>query len=78
MKLETSFDHAWLLRGHVKRIITESGAGIRCPDLSDFNHLPKRYSIWIRGSLNSVYAASLLLNVTGHYITGGSDYFINT
>ena len=63
MKLETSFDHVWLIRDRVGKITAKSGAGIRCPDLSNLNNLPKRFSIWIRGSMNSVYTASVMLNV---------------
>jgi len=62
MKLETSFDHVWLIRDRVGKITAKSGAGIRCPDLSNLNNLPKRFSIWIRGSMNSVYTASVMLN----------------
>ena len=63
MKLETSFDHLWLVKDHVTKITKETGAGIRCPDISNGNDLPRRYSIWIRGSMSSVYTASLMLNV---------------
>ena len=68
MKLETSFDHIWLIKDQVKKIMTKTGAGIHCPDVSNLNHLPKRYSIWIRGSINSVYAASVMLNVINSFI----------
>lgn len=64
MKIETSFDHVWLARDHVERIIAKSGAGIRLPDVSSLKELPKKYSVWIRGSMDAVYSANVLLNVS--------------
>ena len=64
MKVETSFDHVWLLRDHVEGIINKTGAGIRLPDVSSLEDLPKKFSIWIRGSMDAVYKASVLLNVS--------------
>lgn len=66
MKLETSFDHVWFVREHIDKIVKLTGAGIRCPDLSSLKELPKKYSIWIRGSMDGVYAASFLLTVRMH------------
>jgi hypothetical protein len=62
--METSFDHVWLARDHLDRIISTSGAGIRLPDVSSLTELPKKYSIWIRGSMDSIYAANILLTVS--------------
>ncbi|KAK4018783.1 hypothetical protein OUZ56_000825 [Daphnia magna] len=63
MKIETSFDHVWLVRDHVDKIASVTGAGIRCPDVSNLKELPKKYCIWIRGSsVDTVYAASTMLN----------------
>ncbi len=64
MKVETSFDHVWLLRDQVDKIIAATGAGIRCPDVSVLKELPKKYCVWIRGSLDQVYKASTMLNVS--------------
>lgn len=63
MKMETSFDHVWLVRNHIDQIVARTGAGIRCPDVSCLKELPKKYSIWIRGSMDAVYNASSMLNV---------------
>lgn len=64
MKMETTFDHAWLSRELLEQIISKSGAGIRLPDLtiSALDDQPKKNSIWIRGSMDAVYTASVLLN----------------
>ncbi|EFX86929.1 hypothetical protein DAPPUDRAFT_312371 [Daphnia pulex] len=62
VKVETSFDHVWLLRDQVDKIIAATGAGIRCPDVSILKELPKKYCVWIRGSLDQVYKASTMLN----------------
>ncbi len=64
VKVETSFDHVWLLRDQVDKIIAATGAGIRCPDVSILKELPKKYCVWIRGSLDQVYKASTMLNVS--------------
>jgi hypothetical protein len=64
VKVETSFDHVWLLRDQVDKITTATGAGIRCPDVSILKELPKKYCVWIRGSLDQVYKASTMLNVS--------------
>lgn len=65
MKIETSFDHAWLVCDHLDKISSVTGAGIRCPDLNNLKELPKKYCIWIRGSsLDAVYVASTMLNVS--------------
>lgn len=65
MKIETSFDHVWLVRDHhVGEIVSTTGAGIRCPDVSNLKEPPKKYSIWIRGSMDAVYFASDLLSVS--------------
>ena len=63
MKVETSFDHVWFAREHIDKIVKLTGAGIRCPDLSSLKELPKKYSVWIRGSMDAVYLASVLLTV---------------
>lgn len=63
MKVETSFDHVWFAREHIDKIVKLTGAGIRCPDLSSLKELPKKYSVWIRGSMDAVYSASILLTV---------------
>ncbi|XP_046646996.1 protein bicaudal C homolog 1-like isoform X2 [Daphnia pulicaria] len=62
MKVETSFDHVWIARDHIDKIITATGAGIRCPDVSVLKELPKKYCVWIRGSMDQVYMASSMLN----------------
>ncbi|XP_057370442.1 protein bicaudal C homolog 1-like isoform X1 [Daphnia carinata] len=63
MKIETSFDHVWLVRDHVDKIAHVTGAGIRCPDVSHLKELPKKYCIWIKGSsLDAVYIANTMLN----------------
>lgn len=67
VKTETSFDHVWLLRDHVDRIAVATGAGIRCPDVSISTELPKKYCVWIRGSLDQAYLASSMLNVSFNY-----------
>ncbi len=64
MKMETSFDHVWIIRPHVDKIVSSSGTGIRCPDVSNLKELPKKYSIWIRGSMDSVLLASTMLHVS--------------
>lgn len=64
MKMETSFDHVWLARDHVESIITKSGAGIRLPDVTSLKELPKKYSVWIRGSMDAVQSASVMLSVS--------------
>ena len=63
MKMETTFDHVWLVRDHVDKIVSTTGAGIRCPDVSNLKELPQKYSIWIRGPMDSVLLASVMLNV---------------
>ena len=64
MKIESSNDHVWLVRDHVGKIVSSTGAvGIRCPDVSNLKELPKKYSIWIRGSMDSVFLAGVMLNV---------------
>ena len=64
MKIESSFDHVWLVRDHVDKIVSATGAvGIRCPDVSNLKELPKKYSIWIRGSMDSVFHANVMINV---------------
>ena len=70
MKMETTFDHAWLSRELLEQIISKSGAGIRLPDLtiSALDDQPKKNSIWIRGSMDAVYTASVLLNVKYHIV----------
>lgn len=64
MKLESSFDHVWFAREHIEKIVKLTGAGIRCPDLTSLKELPKKYSVWIRGSMDGVYAAGVLLTVS--------------
>ena len=64
MKLESSFDHIWLVRDHADKIGSLTGAVIRCPDFSKLNELPKKYTIWIRGSIDSVYLTSVMVNVS--------------
>jgi hypothetical protein len=65
MKIETSFDHVWLIHDHIDKIAAETGTGIRIPDISNLKELPKKYCIWIRGpSVDSVYAASTFLTVS--------------
>ena len=64
MKMETSFDHVWLVRGHVDKIVSATAAGIRCPDVSSLKDLPKKFSVWIRGSIDSVFLAHNMLNVS--------------
>ena len=64
MKIESSIDQVWLVRDHVGKIVSATGAvGIRCPDVSNLKELPKKYCIWIRGSVDSVFLASVMLNV---------------
>ena len=63
MKVETSFDHVWLVRGHVDKIVSATGAGIRCPDVSSLKELPKKFSIWINGTVDSILLANKMLNV---------------
>ena len=60
VKVETSFDRVCLLRDQVDKIIAATGAGIRFPDVSIMKELPKKYCVWIRGSLDQVYKASFL------------------
>ncbi|KAI9558095.1 hypothetical protein GHT06_014848 [Daphnia sinensis] len=62
MKMETSFDHVWLIRDHIDKIVAATGAGIRCPDVSVLKELPKKYCVWIRGSFDQVYLASSMLH----------------
>ncbi|KAI9558075.1 hypothetical protein GHT06_014828 [Daphnia sinensis] len=62
VKMETSFDHVWLVRDHVDKIVAATGVGIRCPDVSIATELPKKYCVWIRGSLDQVYRATSMLN----------------
>lgn len=64
MKIETSFDHVWLARDHIDKIVCKTGAGIRCPDVSCLKELPKKYSIWIRGTMDAVFMANVMLNVS--------------
>ncbi len=64
MKMETTFDHVWLVRDHIESIITKSGAGIRLPDVTSLKELPKKYSVWIRGSMEAVQSASVMLSVS--------------
>ncbi|XP_045028339.1 protein bicaudal C homolog 1 [Daphnia magna] len=61
VKMETSFDHVWVVRDHVDQIVAITGAGIRCPDVSISTELPKKYCIWIRGSLDQVHLATSML-----------------
>ena len=69
MKIETSFDHAWFSSDLLDQIISKSGAGIRLPDLSIIPvELPKKSSIWIRGTMDAAYTASVLLNVSFFYL----------
>lgn len=64
MKMETTFDHAWLSRDLLDQIIEKSGAGIRLPDVSvSAIETPKKNSIWLRGTMDAVYRASVMLNV---------------
>lgn len=63
MKIETSFDHVWLIRDHIDKIVAATGAGIRCPDVSVLKELPKKYCVWIRGSFDQVHLASSMLHV---------------
>ena len=63
MKVETSFDHVWLVRDHVGKIVSATGAGIRCPDVSRLKELPKKFSIWINGTVDSILLANKMLNV---------------
>ncbi|XP_045028337.1 protein bicaudal C homolog 1-B [Daphnia magna] len=62
MKIETSFDHVWLIRDHIDKIVAATGAGIRCPDVSVLKELPKKYCVWIRGSFDQVHLASSMLH----------------
>lgn len=65
MKMETSFDHVWLIHDYIEKIASQTGTGIRVPDVSNLKELPKKYCIWIRGpTVDSVYIASTLLNVS--------------
>ena len=63
VKMETTFDHVWLIREHIDQIMAATGAGIRCPDVSILKELPRKYCVWIRGSFDQVYKASSMLNV---------------
>lgn len=77
VKMETSFDHVWLVRDHVDQIVATTGAGIRCPDVSISTELPKKYCIWIRGSLDQVHLATSMLTVSfSHLITTLFGYFL--
>ena len=49
MKIDTSFDHVWLIHDKINKIASETGTGIRIPDVSNLKELPKKYCIWIRG-----------------------------
>ena len=64
MKMESSFDHIWFVRDYADKIGSLTGAVIRCPDISKLNELPKKYTIWIRGSIDSVYLTSVMVNVS--------------
>ncbi len=65
MKMETSFDHVWTIKDHVDKIMSASGIiGIRCPDISNLKELPQKYTIWIRGSMDSILLANALLAVS--------------
>jgi hypothetical protein len=65
MKIETSFDHVWLIHDHIDKIAAETGTGIRIPDISNLKEMPKKYCIWIRGpSVDSVYTDSTFLTVS--------------
>ena len=65
MKMETSLDHAWSSRDLLEQIRSKSGAGICLPDLriSAFERPNKKNSIWIQGTVDAVYTASVLLTV---------------
>ena len=69
MKIETSFDHAWFASDLLEQIISKSGAGIRLPDVSTItiDEQPKKNSIWIRGTMEEAYTASVLLTVRVFY-----------
>ena len=75
MKMETSFDHVWLVRGHIDKIVSATGAGIRCPDVSCLKDLPKKFSIWIRGSMDSVFLAYNMLSVSFTPFTTANSIF---
>nr|CAH0102887.1 unnamed protein product [Daphnia galeata] len=62
VKMETTFDHVWLIREHIDKIMAATGAGIRCPDVSILKELPKKFCVWIRGSMDQVYKASSMLS----------------
>lgn len=64
IKIETSFDHAWFAHDLLNQIVSQSGAGIRLPDvsISGIEH-QKKNSIWIRGTMDAAYMASVLLTV---------------
>jgi hypothetical protein len=65
MKIDTSFDHVWLIHDKIDKIASETGTGIRIPDVSNLKELPKKYCIWIRGpSVDAVYVASTLIHVS--------------
>ena len=63
MKMETSLPHAWFVRNFINSIGDKTGAGIRCPDVSSKDDLPKKYTIWIRGNVNAIYKANCMVNV---------------
>ena len=63
IKIETSFDHAWFAHDLLDRIIGKSGSGVRLPDISISAVDQKKNSIWIRGTMDAAYTASVLLNV---------------
>ena len=53
MKVETSFDHVWIVRDYIDKIVTATGTGIRCANVSVLKDLPKkilRLDSWVYGS----------------------------
>jgi hypothetical protein len=64
MKVETSFDHVWIVRDYIDKIVTATGTGIRCANVSVLRVCRKKYCVWIRGSMDQVYMASSMLNVS--------------
>lgn len=71
MKIETTFDHAWFASDLLEQIIIKSSAGIRLPDVSTITTVdqPKKNSIWIRGTMDAAYTASVLLTVIIFFIS---------
>ena len=63
MKVETSFDQVWIVRDHIDKILTATGAGIRCPGVSVLKELPKNITFGFV-SMDQVYMASSMLNVS--------------